>query len=162
VGDNIENSGTVYRIEDALRLAEQQGLDLVEISPTAEPPVCKIVDVRKFLYQQRRHQKELKQTQSKTEVKEIRFGYNTGEHDYQFKLKHATNFLNDGDKVKAYVFFRGREITFATQGQALLARFASDLEEVAKVESLPRLEGKRMHMMLVPKVKADAPKKTTP
>jgi translation initiation factor IF-3 len=153
VGDNIDNAGEVYNIQDALRIAETQGLDLVEISPTAEPPVCKVMDLQKFLYQQRRKQKELKANQAKVDVKEIRFGYATGEHDYQFKLKHAENFLNEGNKVRAYVFFRGREISFAEQGQALLARFANDLGEIAKVEALPKLEGKRMNLMLVPKAK---------
>ncbi|GHT68644.1 translation initiation factor IF-3 [Bacteroidia bacterium] len=153
VGDNIDNAGEVYNIQDALRIAETQGLDLVEISPTAEPPVCKVMDLQKFLYQQRRKQKELKANQAKVDVKEIRFGYATGEHDYQFKLKHAENFLSEGNKVRAYVFFRGREISFAEQGQALLARFANDLGEIAKVEALPKLEGKRMNLMLVPKSK---------
>ncbi|GHT11728.1 translation initiation factor IF-3 [Bacteroidia bacterium] len=151
VGENIENAGEVYSLQDALKIAEAQGLDLVEISPTAEPPVCKVLDLQKFLYQQRRKQKEMKANAVKVEVKEIRFGPSTGEHDYQFKLKHAENFLKDGDKVRAYVFFRGREISFAEQGEALLARFASDLSELSKVESLPKLEGKRMNMILVPK-----------
>jgi translation initiation factor IF-3 len=153
VGDNIENAGEVYNIQEALRIAAAQNLDLVEISPTAIPPVCKVVDLQKFLYQQRRRQKEQKANQAKTEVKEIRFGYATGEHDYQFKLKHAENFLSEGNKVRAYVFFHGREVSFAEQGQALLARFANDLDKIARVESLPKLEGKRMNIMLVPKAK---------
>ena len=153
VGDNIENTGTVYGIVEAQRLADQLGLDLVEISPNAEPPVCKIVDFQKFLYQQRRRQKELKANQTKVDIKEIRFGYDTGEHDYLFKLNHAESFLNEGNKVRACVVFRGREISFAAQGEAILARFANDLGEISKVESLPKLEGKRMNMVLAPKPK---------
>ena len=126
-------------------------LDLVEISAQADPPVCKIIDFQKFLYQQRKKQKEMKANTVKVEVKEIRFGPNTGEHDYIFKLKHAENFLKEGDKVKAYVFFRGREIMFKDQGEALLARFASELEPWGKVEMLPKMEGKRMNMVLAPK-----------
>jgi translation initiation factor IF-3 len=152
VGDNVDNQG-VYATSEAQRMAEALELDLVEISPTADPPVCKIVDFQKFLYQQRKRQKEMKANTVKVEVKEIRFGPNTGEHDYTFKLKHAENFLKDGDKVKAYVFFRGREIMFKDQGEALLARFATDLEEWAKVEMMPKLEGKRMNMVLSPKPK---------
>lgn len=134
-------------------MAELMELDLVEISAQADPPVCKIVDFQKFLYQQRRRQKEIKANAVKVEVKEIRFGPNMGEHDYAFKLKHAENFLREGDKVKAYVFFHGREIMFKEQGEALLARFAKDLEEWCKVETLPKLEGKRMNMILAPKSK---------
>ena len=134
-------------------MADAMDLDLVMITELADPPVCKIVDFQKFLYQQRKKQKEMKTNAIKVEVKEIRFGPNTGEHDYAFKLKHAENFLKDGDKVKAYVFFRGREIMFKDQGESLLARFASDLEEWGKVETLPRLEGKRMNMVLAPKAK---------
>jgi translation initiation factor IF-3 len=150
VGDNIENSGAVYSTSDALQMAAQQDMDLVEISPTAEPPVCKIVDFQKFLYQQKRHQKEVKASQTKTNIKEIRFGYATGDHDYQFKLKHAENFLREGNKVRACILFHGREVSFAAQGEALLARFANDLSESSKVESLPRLEGKRMILILAP------------
>jgi translation initiation factor IF-3 len=150
VGDNIENPG-VYSLSDALKMADEMELDLVEISPQADPPVCKIIDFQKFLYQQRKKQKEMKANAVKVEVKEIRFGPQTGEHDYQFKLKHAENFLKDGDKVKAYVFFRGREIVFKEQGEALLARFANDLEKWGKVEFLPKLEGKRMNMVLAPR-----------
>lgn len=150
VGDNIENPG-VFSLSEALKMADEMELDLVEISPQADPPVCKIIDFQKFLYQQRKKQKEMKANAVKVEVKEIRFGPQTGEHDYQFKLKHAENFLKDGDKVKAYVFFRGREIVFKEQGEALLARFASDLDEWGKVELLPKLEGKRMNMVLAPR-----------
>lgn len=134
-------------------MAETMELDLVMITEQADPPVCKIVDFQKFLYQQRKKQKEMKANTVKVEIKEIRFGPNTGEHDYAFKLKHAESFLKEGDKVKAYVFFRGREIMFKDQGEALLARFASELEEWAKVEMLPKLEGKRMNMVLAPKAK---------
>jgi len=126
-------------------------LDLVEISPNADPPVCKIIDYQKFLYQQKKKQKELKQKASKIVVKEIRFGPNTDEHDYNFKLKHAEKFLEDGNKVKAYVFFKGRSILYKEQGEILLLRFAQDLEELGKVEQLPKLEGKRMNMILTPK-----------
>ncbi len=126
-------------------------LDLVEISPNADPPVCKIIDYQKFLYQQKKKQKELKQKASKIVVKEIRFGPNTDDHDYNFKLKHAENFLEDGNKVKAYVFFKGRSILYKEQGEILLLRFAQDLEELGKVEQLPKLEGKRMNMILTPK-----------
>jgi translation initiation factor IF-3 len=152
VGDNIQNQG-VYATADAQRMAETMELDLVMITEQADPPVCKIVDFQKFLYQQRKKQKEMKANTVKVEIKEIRFGPNTGEHDYAFKLKHAESFLKEGDKVKAYVFFRGREIMFKDQGEALLARFASELEEWAKVEMLPKLEGKRMNMVLAPKAK---------
>jgi translation initiation factor IF-3 len=152
VGDNIENQG-VYPTAEAQKMAEAMELDLVMITEQADPPVCKIIDFQKFLYQQRKRQKEIKANAVKVEVKEIRFGPNTGEHDYAFKLKHAENFLKEGDKVKAYVFFRGREIMFKDQGEALLARFASELEEWGKVEMLPKLEGKRMNMVLAPKAK---------
>ncbi len=152
VGENIENQG-VYATSEAMKMAEAMELDLVMITEQADPPVCKIIDLQKFIYQQRKKQKEMKANTVKVEVKEIRFGPNTGEHDYAFKLKHAENFLKEGDKVKAYVFFRGREIMFKDQGEALLARFASELEEWAKVEMLPKLEGKRMNMVLAPKPK---------
>ena len=135
----------------ALELAHQAGVDLVEISPNAQPPVCRIIDYSKFLYQQKKHQKEMKQKQVKQEVKEIRFGPQTDEHDYKFKLKHAQEFLNAGNKVRAYVFFRGRSILFKEQGEVLLLRFANDLEELAKVEQLPKLEGKKMFLYLAPK-----------
>ena len=151
VGDNVEQG--IYPIQQALRLAEQQELDLVEISPNAEPPVCRIIDYQKFLYQQKKRQKEQKQKATKVVVKEIRFGPQTDDHDYNFKLKHAQGFLKEGSKVKAYVFFRGRSIVFKEQGEILLLRFATDLEEFAKVEAMPRLDGKKMNMMLAPKTK---------
>lgn len=150
VGDNIDEPG-VYSREEALRIADELDLDLVEISPNADPPVCKIVDYSKFLYQQKKKQKEIKAKTVKVVVKELRFGPNTDEHDYNFKLKHAEKFLQDGAKVKAYVFFKGRTIMFKEKGEILLLRLAQDLEEVAKVEQLPKLEGKRMIMMLAPK-----------
>lgn len=149
VGDDIEPM--VVPTRQALDMARQQGVDLVEISPNAEPPVCRLISYSKFLYQQKKRQKELKAKQTKIEVKEIRFGPQTDEHDYNFKLKHATNFLKEGCKVKAYVFFRGRSIVFKEQGEILLLRFATDLEEVAKVEMMPKLDGKKMNMMLAPK-----------
>ena len=134
-------------------MAEDQGLDLVEISPNAAPPVCRVIDYQKFLYQQKKRQKEQKAKSVKVVVKEIRFGPQTDDHDYNFKLKHAQNFLKEGAKVKAYVFFRGRSIVFKEQGEILLLRFATDLEEFAKVEMMPKLDGKKMNMMLAPKVK---------
>ncbi len=140
-------------LQDALDLADREGLDLVEISPNANPPVCKIIDYNKFLYQQKKKQKELKSKQTKIVVKEIRFGPQTDEHDYNFKLKHARKFLQEGAKVKAYVFFKGRSILFKEQGEILLLRFAQDLEEEGKVEQLPKLEGKRMIIILSPKKK---------
>lgn len=140
-------------LQAALDLAASQGLDLVEISPNADPPVCKIIDFNKFLYQQKRKQKELKAKQVKVVVKEIRFGPQTDEHDYNFKLKHAQKFLAEGAKVKAFVFFKGRSILFKEQGEILLLRFAQDLEEIAKVEQFPKLEGKRMIIFLGPKKK---------
>ncbi|MCQ2344311.1 MAG: translation initiation factor IF-3 [Paludibacteraceae bacterium] len=149
VGDNVENG--VYSIERAMRMADDMGLDLVEISPNANPPVCKIVDYQKFLYQLKKREKELKAKAVKIEVKEIRFGPQTDEHDYNFKLRHAEEFIKDGNKVKAYVFFKGRSILFKEQGEVLLLRLANDLEEIAKVDSLPTLEGKRMIIMLSPK-----------
>ena len=152
VGDNIEEPG-VFSTIDALKLADEMELDLVEISPNADPPVCRIVDYQKFLYQQKKKQKEIKAKQVKTTVKEIRFGPQTDDHDYDFKLKHAMKFIEDGDKVKAYVFFKGRSILFKDQGEILLLRFANDLEEIAKVDQLPVLEGKRMTMFLSPKAK---------
>ena len=149
VGDGIESQ--VLPTREALQMAEDQGLDLVEISPNAQPPVCRIIDYSKFIYQQKKHQKELKAKQVKIEVKEIRFGPQTDEHDYNFKLKHAKEFLSEGNKVKAYVFFRGRSILFKEQGEVLLLRFANDLEEYGKVEQMPKLEGKRMFLFLAPK-----------
>lgn len=157
VGDDVES--TVMPTHKAIQLAEQKGVDLVEISPNAQPPVCRLIDYSKFLYQQKKRQKELKAKQVKIEVKEIRFGPQTDEHDYNFKLKHAKDFLTEGDKVKAYVFFRGRSILFKEQGEVLLLRFANDLEEYGKVEQMPVLEGKRMIIFIAPK-KVAAPKKT--
>ena len=156
VGDDIESA--VYPIAQALKLAEEHDADLVEISPNAVPPVSRIIDYSKFLYQLKKRAKEQKAKQVKVNVKEIRFGPQTDEHDYNFKLKHAIGFLQDGDKVKAYVFFKGRSILFKEQGEVLLLRFANDLEEYAKVEQMPLLEGKRMTISLSPK-KATAPKK---
>lgn len=138
---------------DALRLADERGLDLVEISPKADPPVARITDYQKFLYQQKKKAKEIKAKAVKVVIKEIRFGPQTDDHDYNFKLRHAENFLKEGSKVKAYVFFRGRSIVFKEQGEILLLRFATDLEELGKVEMMPKLEGKRMTMMLAPKQK---------
>lgn len=141
----------VYSVEEAIKLAEERGLDLVEISPKADPPVCKITDYSKFKYEQKKKQKEMKAKAHKTVLKEIRFGPNTDEHDFNFKLKHAINFLKDGSKVKAYVHFVGRTIVFKERGEILLLKFAQALEEYAKVEQLPKLEGKRMFLMLSPK-----------
>lgn len=134
-------------------MAEEEELDLVEISPKADPPVCKIIDYKKFLYNQKKKQKELKSKQSKVVVKEIRFGPNTDEHDFNFKLKHAEKFINEGAKVKAYVFFKGRTIVFKDRGEILLLKLATALEEIAAVEQLPKMEGKRMIMFLAPKKK---------
>lgn len=152
VGENIENQG-VYPLRDALRMADEMELDLVEISPKAEPPVCKITDYSKFLYQQKKKQKEMKAKAQKIVVKEIRFGPQTDEHDFEFKLRHAEKFLKDGAKVKAYVFFKGRSILFKEQGEILLLRLATELEDLGTVEQLPKLEGKRMIMMISPKKK---------
>ena len=152
MGENIEVPG-VFRIQDALRKADELELDLVEISPNAEPPVCRITDFQKFLYEQKKKQKELKSKASKIIVKEIRFGPNTDDHDYNFKLKHAERFLQEGAKVKAFVFFKGRSILYNEQGEILLLRFANALEEVGKVEQLPKLEGKRMTIFISPKKK---------
>lgn len=157
VGDNVETG--IYPIQQALKIADELGLDLIEISPTAEPPVCKILDYSKFLYQQKKRQKEQKQKAAKVVVKEIRFGPQTDEHDYQFKLKHAKTFLEEGNKVRAYVFFRGRSILFKEQGEVLLLRFANDLEEIGKVEHMPSLEGKKMFIYIAPK-KAGVAKKS--
>ena len=154
-----DDGATVMPTRQALDLARQEGVDLVEISPNAQPPVCRIIDYSKFLYQQKKRQKELKQKQVKQEVKEIRFGPQTDEHDYQFKLKHAIEFLEEGNKVRAYVFFRGRSILFKEQGEVLLLRFANDLEEYGKVEQLPKLEGKKMFLYMAPK-KAGVQKKS--
>jgi translation initiation factor IF-3 len=151
VGENIETG--VYSLSDALKMAEDAGLDLVEIAPNIEPPVCKVIDYKKFLYELKKKQKEIKSKAAKVVVKEIRFGPHTDEHDYTFKKNHAVKFLQDGCKVKAYVFFRGREIVFKQQGEILLLRFASELEEYGKAEQMPLLEGKRMIMILSPKKK---------
>jgi len=149
VGDNVEQG--VYSIDEALRIADNLGLDLIEISPNADPPVCRVADYQKFLYQQKKKQKEQKAKATKIVVKEIRFGPQTDDHDFNFKLKHAKNFLDEGSKVKAYVFFKGRSILFKEQGEVLLLRFATELEDNAKVDQLPTLEGKKMTMMLSPK-----------
>lgn len=146
-----DDGSQVMPTRQALDLAHQQGVDLVEISPNAQPPVCRLIDYSKFLYQQKKRVKEMKQKQVRVEVKEIRFGPQTDDHDYQFKLKHAKEFLEEGNKVRAYVFFRGRSILFKEQGEVLLLRFANDLEEYAKVEQLPKLEGKKMFLFLAPK-----------
>ena len=156
VGDDIDSC--VVPTSQALQMAESRGVDLVEISPNAEPPVCRLIDYSKFIYQQKKHQKEIKAKQVKVDVKEIRFGPQTDDHDYNFKLKHAQGFLSDGDKVKAYVFFKGRSILFKEQGEVLLLRFAADLEEYGKVEQMPQLEGKRMIMFLAPKKQTGARK----
>lgn len=149
VGDNIAEPG-VYSIAQAMKMADEMELDLVEITAKADPPVCKILDYRKYLYQQKKKAKEMKQNSTKIVIKEIRFGPNTDEHDFQFKLKHAQEFLNEGSKVKASVFFRGRSIQFADQGEKLLLRFAVELEEYGRAEHMPQLEGKRMIMMIAP------------
>ncbi len=154
-----EGDSVVVPTREALDMARNQGVDLVEISPNANPPVCRLIDYSKFLYQQKKRQKEMKAKQVKVEVKEIRFGPQTDEHDYQFKLKHAMEFLQDGNKVRAYVFFRGRSILFKEQGEVLLLRFANDLEEYGKVEGMPSLEGKKMFLYLAPK-KAGVAKKS--
>lgn len=149
VGENIQVG--IYNIKEALKLAEEQGLDLVEISPTANPPVCKIIDYKKFLYERKKKQKEIKAKSAKVVVKEIRLGPNIDDHDFNFKLKHAIKFLQEGAKVKVDVFFRGRTIIYKEKGEYVLLKFAQDLEEYGKVEQLPRLEGKRMIMVLAPK-----------
>ncbi len=159
VGDDVES--VVMPTHKALQLAESKGVDLVEISPNAAPPVCRLIDYSKFLYQQKKRQKEMKAKQVKVDVKEIRFGPQTDDHDYNFKLKHAQGFLADGDKVKAYVFFKGRSILFKEQGEVLLLRFANDLEEYGKVEQMPVLEGKRMIIFIAPKKQAQPKKEST-
>jgi translation initiation factor IF-3 len=152
VGDNIENPG-IYPLREALRIADELELDLVEISPKADPPVCKIIDYSKFLYQQKKKQKEMKAKAVKVVVKEIRFGPQTDEHDFNFKLRHAEKFLKEGAKVKAFVFFKGRSILFKEQGEILLLKLATSLEEIGTVEQMPKLEGKRMTMYISPKKK---------
>lgn len=148
VGDNVEIG--IYKRSQALAIANEQGLDLVEISPNAVPPVCKVMDYKKFLYEQKKREKVLKSKAAKVVVKEIRFGPNTDDHDYNFKRKHAEKFLKEGAKLKAFVFFKGRSIIFKEQGQILLLRLAQDLEELGKVEQMPKLEGKRMIMYIAP------------
>ena len=151
MGDNVEMG--VYPIREARNKAEELGLDLVEISPNAEPPVCKIIDYKKFLYEQKKREKVMKAKATKVIVKEIRFGPNTDDHDYDFKKKHAEKFLKEGAKLKAYVFFKGRSIVYKDKGEILLLRLAQDLEEFGKVEQMPKLEGKRMTMFIAPKTK---------
>ena len=151
VGDNVEIG--VYPFREALAKSEELGLDLVEISPNADPPVCKIIDYKKFLYEQKKREKVIKAKATKVIVKEIRFGPQTDEHDYDFKKKHAEKFLKEGAKLKAYVFFKGRSIVYKDQGEILLLKLASELEELGKVEQMPRLEGKRMTMFITPKTK---------
>lgn len=151
IADGVEPA--VYPIAKALEMAREMELDLVEISPNAVPPVCKLVDYKKFLYDQKKKQKEIKAKAQKVEVKEIRFGPNTDEHDFDFKVKHAIKFINEGSKVKAFVFFKGRAIVFKDRGEILLLRMAQDLEDIAVVESMPKLEGKKMIMFLTPKKK---------
>ncbi len=151
MGDNVEVG--VYSLSKALALAQELELDLVEISPKASPPVCKILEYKKFLYEQKKRDKALKAKSTKIVVKEIRFGPNTDEHDYEFKRKHAEKFLKEGAKLKAFVFFKGRSIVFKEKGQILLLRLAQDLEEIGKVEQMPILEGKKMIMFIAPKKK---------
>jgi translation initiation factor IF-3 len=151
VGDNVEVG--IYPIAKAIAQAEEQGLDLVEISPKADPPVCKIIDYKKFLYEQKKREKVMKAKATKVIIKEIRFGPNTDDHDYEFKKKHAEKFLKDGAKLKAYVFFKGRSIVYKDKGEILLLRLAQELEEFGKVEQMPKLEGKRMTMFIAPKTK---------
>ena len=157
VGENVTEG--VYSTREALRFAEERELDLVEIAPMANPPVCRIIDYKKFVYQQKKKQKELKAKAVKVTVKEIRFRPQTDDHDYNFKLKHAINFLKEGSKVKAFVFFRVRSILFKEQGEVLLLRFANELEDYAKVEHMPIMEGKRMSIMLTPKKSPSSTKK---
>ncbi|TDT50459.1 translation initiation factor 3 (bIF-3) [Maribacter spongiicola] len=152
VGDNVEVG--VYPFPQALEKAEELGLDLVEISPKADPPVCKIMEYKKFLYEQKKRDKAMKAKASKVVVKEIRFGPQTDDHDYDFKKKHAEKFLQEGAKLKAYVFFKGRSIVYKDQGEILLLKLASELEELGKVEQMPKLEGKRMTMFIAPKTKS--------
>lgn len=152
VGENIPEQG-IYPIKKALQLADELELDLVEISAKADPPVCKILDYQKYIYQQKKKAKEMKSNAAKVVIKEIRFGPNTDEHDFQFKLKHAQEFLQEGSKVKASIFFRGRAIMFAEQGEKQLLRFAVELEEYGKAENIPVLEGKRMTLMIAPNKK---------
>lgn len=154
VGENVEPA--IVSIKEALNMADSLGLDLVEIAPTANPPVCKVMDYKKFLYELKKKQREVKANAAKVVVKEIRLGPNTDDHDFNFKLKHAIKFLEEGAKLKVYVFFKGRSILYKEQGEIILLRFAAEIEEVGKVEQLPKLEGKRMIMLIAPK---KAPKK---
>lgn len=149
VGDNVEAG--VFKTREAIKMAEELGLDLIEISPKASPPVCKILDYKKFLYEKKKRDKEIKSKSQKTVIKEIRFGPNTDDHDFEFKLKHAVKFLEDGAKVKAFVFFRGRQIVFRDRGEILLLKLAQRLAEYGDIEKLPKLEGKRMIMFIAPK-----------
>ncbi len=149
VGDNVESD--IHPVRDALNMAEDMGLDLVEIAPKANPPVCKIMDYKKFLYEQKKKQKEIKANAAKIVVKEIRMGPNTDEHDFQFKLKHAIKFLEEGAKLKVFVFFKGRSIIYKEKGEMILLRFAQEIEEYGKVEQMPKMEGKRMIMFVAPK-----------
>ncbi len=151
VGDNIEKGQSICSVEEALRMADEMNLDLVEIAPQNDPPVCKILDYQKFLYQLKKKQKAIKAKTVKVVIKELRFGPNTDDHDYNFKLKHAEKFLNDGAKVKAFVFFKGRSILFKEKGEILLLKLAQDLEELGIVEQMPKLEGKRMTIFITPK-----------
>ena len=151
MGDNVEIG--IYPLKKAREIAEEQELDLVEISPNANPPVCKVIDYKKFVYEQKKREKSLKSKATKVTIKEIRFGPNTDDHDYEFKKKHAEKFLQEGAKLKAYVFFKGRSIIYKDQGEILLLRLARDLEEFGKVEQMPKLEGKRMIMFITPKKK---------
>ncbi|MBO7596087.1 MAG: translation initiation factor IF-3 [Bacteroidales bacterium] len=150
VGENVQDNNVVLTRDEALRMAEDMGLDLVEISPDANPPVCKIIDYQKFLYQLKRKLKEQKAKTAKTQVKEIRFGPQTDDHDFEFKLNHAKKFLSDGDKVRAYVFFKGRQILFQEQGKIMLLKFADQLEDYGKVDQMPFLEGKKMTILISP------------
>ena len=152
VGENVQEQG-VYETREAIKIAEEQGLDLIEISPKADPPVCKILDYKKFLYEKKKRDKEIKSNSQKTVIKEIRFGPNTDEHDFEFKLKHAIKFLEDGAKVKAFVLFRGRQIVFKDRGELLMLKLAQRLAEYGDIEQLPKLEGKRMIMFIAPKKK---------
>ena len=150
MGENVQDNIVVLTRDEALRMAEDMGLDLVEISPDANPPVCKIIDYQKFLYQLKRKLKEQKAKTAKTQVKEIRFGPQTDDHDFEFKLNHAKKFLSDGDKVRAYVFFKGRQILFQEQGKIMLLKFADQLEDYGKVDQMPFLEGKKMTILISP------------
>ena len=151
VGDEVEPN--IYPLDEALKIARDLSLDLVEISPNAEPPVCKVIDYKKFIYDQKKKLRTIKSKAQKVVIKELRFGPNTGEHDFEFKLKHARSFLADGAKVKAFVFFRGRSIIFKEQGQILLLRLAQALEDIGVVEEMPKLDGKKMIMIIAPKKK---------